>query len=262
MNYAEIINLIFLILGSLFALFHLHFYFFGISGFLRHKRYPPVREKCRYLVLASGKNEETVIGRLIQSVREADYPQDKLDILVVAHNCVDRTAEIASCMGAKVLVDDNKEEKTLGYAYKFAFEHIDNLSDYDGVVFFNADNTVAKDYFDKLNDAFVHYGKKDVVSSFRNILNAKRGILPIIYGFYFAISCLFGFSGRDNFGVSGRVTGCGFVIPVDYLKDGWKYLSITEDLEFSADSVLHGKGFRFCYEATFYGEQPTNLKTM
>ena len=262
MNYVEIINLIFSIIGALFSLYLLHFVFFAFSGLFHHKKYPAAEEKCRYLVLCSAKNEENVIGRLIQSIREADYPQEKLDICIVAHNCTDKTAEVAASLGTKVIVDNNKAERTLGYAYKYAFEHLDNLSSYDGVIVFNADNTVAKDFFQKINDTFVYYGKKDAVTTFRHSLNMNDAVLPVVYSYYFSTSCLLGFSGRNNFGVSSRITGCGFLVPVSYLSNGWNYFSMTEDIEFSADSVLQGRTIRYCYDADFYDEQPTKFKTM
>ena len=262
MNYVSILNLIFLIIGTAFSIYLLHFIFFAFSGTFYKKRYPSVKEKCRYGIIISAKDEENVIGRLINSIREADYPQEKLDIYVIAHNCSDRTGEIAKSLGAFVITDNNKEENTLGQAYKYAFSHIDNISSYDGFIFFNADNTVAKDYFNKLNDAFVYYGKKDAVSSFRNSLNANDGIMPAVYGYYFATSCVLAFSGRNNFNVTGRVTGCGFVVPSDQLVNGWNFTSITEDIEYSANSVLNGKKIHFCYDATFYDEQPKTIKTM
>lgn len=262
MNYVEIINLIFAILGGLFGLYIFHFVFFAISGVVHRKRYPKVEEKCRYGVIVSAKDEENVIGRLIDSIRAANYPQDKLDIFVIAHNCTDRTGEVAKSMGAIVITDNNKEENTLGLAYRYAFQHIDNISSYDGFIFFNADNTVDKEYFNKINDAFVYYGKVEPVTTFRHSLNMNDGTLPALYSYYFATSCLLAFSGRNNFGVSGRVTGCGFLVPSCELVDGWKYLSITEDIEFSANEILKGKAIHFCYEATFYDEQPTKVKTM
>ena len=262
MNYISILNLIFLIIGTAFSIYLFHFIFFAFSGTFHKKRYPSVEEKCRYGIIISAKDEENVIGRLINSIREADYPQDKLDIYVIAHNCSDRTGEIAKSLGAFVIVDNNKEENTLGQAYKYAFSHMDNISSYDGFIFFNADNTVAKDYFNKINDAFVYYGKKDAISTFRGSLNANDGILPSVYGHYFGTSCMLAFSGRNNFNVSGRVTGCGFVVPSDQLVNGWNFTSITEDIEYSANSVLNGRKIHFCYDATFYDEQPKSFKTM
>lgn len=262
MNYVTVINIIFLVIGTLFSIYLFHFVVFAISGLVHKKRYPKVEEKCRYGIIISAKDEENVIGRLINSIRDADYPQDKLDIFVIAHNCKDKTGEIAQSLGAIVIVDNNKEENTLGQAYHYAFKHIENISSYDGFIFFNADNTVSKNYFDKLNDAFVYYDKKDAISTFRSSLNANDGILPAVYGYYFGTSCSLAFSGRNNLNVSGRVTGCGFVVPSYQLINGWNFTSITEDIEYSANTILNGKKIRFCYDATFYDEQPNSVKTM
>ena len=100
MNYISILNLIFLIIGTAFSIYLFHFIFFAFSGTFHKKRYPSVEEKCRYGIVISAKDEENVIGRLINSIREADYPQDKLDIYVIAHNCSDRTGEIAKSLVA------------------------------------------------------------------------------------------------------------------------------------------------------------------
>ena len=262
MDYISIINLVFFGIGTLISIYLFHFVFFALSSLLHKKTYPSTVEKCRYGIIISAKDEENVIARVINSIREADYPQDKLDIYVIAHNCSDHTGDIAKSLGAAVIIDNNKEENTLGQAYKYAFSHIDNISSYDGFIFFNADNTVAKDYFTKLNDAFVYYHKNDAISTFRHSLNMDEGVLPAVYSYYFTTSCVLAFSGRNNFNVSGRVTGCGFVIPSNQLLDGWKFTSITEDIEYSANSIANGKNIRFCYAATFYDEQPTKVKTM
>lgn len=262
MNYVSIVNIVFAIISGLFSLYLFHFIFFALSGVFHRKRYPKAIEKCRYGIIISAKDEENVIARLINSIREADYPQDKLDIFVIAHNCKDKTGDVAESLGAIVFRDNNENEKTLGCAYHFAFERIKDITSYDGFIFFNADNTVKKDYFNKLNDAFCYYEKKEAITTFRNTLNRDDGVLPTLYGYYFGVSCLLAFSGRNNFNVSGRITGCGFVIPSIDLVDGWNYLSITEDIEFSVNNVLKGKKVHFCYEACFNDEQPTKVKTM
>ena len=239
-----------------------HYFFFAISGVVHKKKYPESKEKCKYLVVSACKDEEKVIGRLIKSVKDANYPQDKLDFVVIAHNCSDKTAEIAKELGARVIVYNDENAKDVGHAYKYAFSHIDNLSSYDGVIFFDADNVVDKEFFSKINDAFIYYDKKDTVISFRHSLNFDSGVLPAVYGLYFGTSCLLAFSGRNNFNVSGRITGCGFVMPSKDLLDGWNYLSITQDVEYSADQIVKGKTIHYCDEAIFYDEQPRKVKVM
>ena len=261
MNYVVIINIIFTIINVLFGLFIFHFVFFGISGLVHKKKYPVAEELCKYAVVVSCKDEEKVIGRLIKSIKSSDYPQDKLDIYVIVHNCTDNTASVAKSIGANVIIYNDSSKNRVGYAYNYAFKNID-VSGYEGVIFFDADNVVAKDYFLKLNNAFVYYEKKAVVTTFRHALNMDKGVLPATYGIYFATCCLLGFSGRDNFNVSSRITGCGFVMPASDLKDGWNYFGLTQDVEFSADLVNKGKTIHYCNEATFYDEQPRNFLVM
>ena len=262
MNYVEIINVIFTIIGGLLTLYFFHFVFFAIVGPFHKNRFPAQEKKLRYGIIISCKDEENVIGRLIRSIREADYPQEKLTIFVIAHNCSDHTAEIAASLGAKVIVDNNKEENTLGQAYHYAFPRIKDRLEYDGFFLFNADNTVRKDYFQKMNDAFLHYGGKAAITSFRSALNMNQGALPSAYGLYFGIDMMLAFQGRETFGVNSRMTGCGFLIPSYQVKDGWDFQCITEDLEYGAAMALKGERIRFCREAVFYDEQPTKLRTM
>ena len=261
MNYITIVNLIFLIISALVSLYLFHFFFFMIVGLVHKKRFPKVEEKCRYGILVSAKDEENVIPRLINSIKESNYPNDKLDIFIIAHNCKDKTAEVAKSMGANVIIYNDENVRTLGLAYQYAFKRI-NVKEYDGIIVLNADNVVSKDYFDKLNDAFVYHKKDSVVTTFRHALNIKDGTMPAIYSYYFAAACLLSYIGRECFNVSCRVTGCGFVIPVRLLENGWNYTSITEDIEFSADKVLEGETIHYCDDAIFYDEQPLDFKTM
>ena len=261
MNYVAIVNLIFLIISVLVSLYLLHFVFFMAVGVARKRRFPKVEEKCRYGILVSAKDEENVISRLINSVRNASYPQDKIDIFIIAHNCKDQTADIARNMGANVIVYNDENARTLGLAYKYAFAHI-NVKDYAGFIILNADNEVSKDYFEKINDAFIYYKKDSVLTTFRHALNIKDGTMPAMYSYYFAASCSLSYIGRECLNVSCRVTGCGFVVPSRILEDGWNYTSITEDIEFSADKILAGETIHYVDDAIFYDEQPRDFKTM
>ncbi|MFL6246945.1 MAG: glycosyltransferase family 2 protein [Thermoanaerobaculia bacterium] len=57
----------------------------------------PVREgdvTPRATFVIAAYNEEGVIGKKIENVLSLDYPEDKLEILVVSNGCTDRTCEI------------------------------------------------------------------------------------------------------------------------------------------------------------------------
>lgn len=75
-------------------------------------RKPPVQEakkNHRYAVLISARNENAVIGDLIHSIRVQNYPQDLIDIFVIADNCTDNTAAVAQEAGAIVFPRFNTE---------------------------------------------------------------------------------------------------------------------------------------------------------
>ena len=261
MNYVNIINLIFFIISMLVSIYLFHFIFYAFVSLVHKRIFPKTEEKSKFGVLISAKDEENVIPRLINSIRESDYPQEKLEIFIIAHNCQDKTAEIASKMGATVIVYNNENARTLGAAYNYAFKQI-NVKNYDGFVILNADNVVSVDYFEKLNDAFIYYKKDQVITTFRHALNIKDGTMPAIYSYYFAASCALSYVGREDFNASCRVTGCGFLVPSRILENGWNYTSITEDIEFSADKILEGETIHYCDDAVFFDEQPRNFKTM
>ncbi len=265
MNYLQIVNLVFSILGSLLGLLVIHFGFLAVIGLFARKKFPKTEEKLKYGVIIPARNEAAVIGNLIKSVYKNKYPQDKLQIFVIAHNCTDDTAKIARDLGATVYEYNNPEECTMGYAFRYLFDRIREdygVENYDGFFLFNADNILADDYFDKMNDAFVANGREKVITSFRNCKNIGSNVISAMYGIYFIQGCRYESRGRTVCGCSTRVQGTGYVIPSEIVKDGWKYVTLTEDWEFSADQIIKDRKIVYCDEAVFYDEQPTKNRIM
>ncbi len=271
MNYVEIVNLVFSIIFGVYALMMLHFIVFGIIGVFAYKKYPKTDIKNKYGIIIPARNEELVVGNLIESIHKTDYPQDKLHIFVIAHNCTDKTAEVARALAkegfAQVSVYEynNPNECTMGYAFRHLFGRIEEdygTQSYDGFFIFNADNIVEKNYFTKMNDAFEYYDHKYVVASFRNSKNFGSNVISGLYGMYFSLGCVCEFRGRNVCGCSTRIAGCGYVISSKIVENGWPYVTLTEDWEFSADQILSNNKIRYCDEAIFYDEQPTSFKVM
>lgn len=265
MDYLQIVDLIISILSSIFSLLLLHFVIYCIIGLFGRKKFPKTDEKLKYGIIIPARNEEAVVGNLIESVYKNKYPQDKLHVFVIAHNCTDNTAQIARELGATVYEYNNPNECTMGYAFRYLFDRIREdygVENYDGFFLFNADNVLAEDYFDKMNDAFVAKGKQNVITSFRNSKNFGSNLISAMYGIYFIQGCRLESRGRTVCGCSTRVQGTGYVIPSEVVKDGWQYVTLTEDWEFSADQILKNRKIYYCDEAVFYDEQPTNVRIM
>ncbi len=265
MNYIKIVNTVALIAFVIFTLLYLHFFFFAVVGFFKKKKYPKTDRKLRYGAIIPARNEEAVVGNLIDSIRRNRYPQDKLDVFVIAHNCTDQTARVAREHGAIVYEYNNPEECTMGYAFRYLFDRIREdygIESYDGYFLFNADNVLDADFFARMNDAFVARGQKTVITSFRNSKNFGENLISACYGLYFMYGCRFESRGRTVLGCSTRVQGTGYVIPNAIVKNGWKYVTLTEDWDFTVDQILGGEKIEFCDEAVFYDEQPTSLGVM
>lgn len=265
MDYLRIVNNIFDILYGLTGLTVLHYIVFAIIGLFKKNIYTKAEKQLKYGLIIPARNEEAVVGNLIKSIQKNKYPQDKLQIFVIAHNCTDKTAEIARDLGTTVYEYSNPNECTMGYAFKYLFEQIEKdygTQSYDGFILFNADNILAENYIEKMNDAFVAHDKKDVITSFRNSKNFGENVMSACYGLYFVYGCLFESRGRSVCGCSTRVQGTGYVINSRLVKDGWKYVTLTEDWEFTADQLIEENNIYFCDEAVFYDEQPTTFKVM
>lgn len=265
MGYMEIVAIVFSCIWVLFTLLTIHFIIFSIIGLFAVKHFPKTDKKLRYGIIISARNEEKVIGDLLDSIKNNDYPQENLQVFVVAHNCDDRTAEISREHGATVYEYNNPNERTLGYAYKHLFGRIEEdfgTQNYDGFFVINADNILPEHYISTMNDAFVFYDGKYAVTSYRNSGNFGSNYMSCLYGMYFLAACRFEARGRTICGCSTRVSGTGFVMPAECVKEGWNYVSITEDWEFTADQLSLGRKVMYCDDAEFFDEQPTTVPVM
>ena len=69
---------------------------------LGRKRVFTAKKNHKYGILIAARNEHLVIGQLIESIKRQDYPEELVDVYVIADNCTDSTAEVAEKAGATV----------------------------------------------------------------------------------------------------------------------------------------------------------------
>lgn len=264
MNYFDIINLIFSILFSIITILMSLYAIFAIVGLFFKKRFPHSEEKARIAVVVAARNEENVICNLIDSIKNCDYPKDKIDIFIVSHNSLDKTALVAKNAGAIVYEYNNLEENRKGYALKYLFNQIEKeykISYYDGYIVLDSDNIVSKDYFNKINDAFMA-NRECIITSYRNSTNFGENLISAHYGIFFMMVNRLGARGRAVLNSTARITGTGYLIPSSILKNGWNYVSLTEDLEMTSEEIINNHKIIFCNDAEIFDEQPTKFKDM
>ena len=72
----------------------------GLMSWRRPMDYGRHPAGTRFAVLIAARNEELVIGPLINSLLEQEYPAELYDIYVIPNNCTDNTALAARQFGA------------------------------------------------------------------------------------------------------------------------------------------------------------------
>ncbi|MBQ7916512.1 MAG: glycosyltransferase [Firmicutes bacterium] len=251
-------------IGLLFLVCYAYQIFYMGEVLVRKPRQVPRSKKLhRYAFVVSARNEEGVIGGLLDSLFGQDYPRNLLDVFVVADNCTDQTARVCRGKGAHVYERFNKTQVGKGYALDYLFNHMkqDGLFDqYDAFIIFDADNIVDPGYLRAMNDTF-DAGYR-VITSYRNSKNYDSNWISAGYSLWFLREAKFLNQARMNLGTGCGVSGTGFLVHHDIIQQmkGWKYHLLTEDIEFSVDCAIQGEKIGYCREAMFYDEQPVTFK--
>ncbi len=239
-------------------------YFFGISifGWIKRKNHttgfcPPEK---RFALVIAAHNEELVIGHVIDSLKNQNYPDELYDIFVVADNCTDRTAELARKRGALVYERYDEEKKGKGHALEWIFTRLYEMEDkYDVVSVFDADNLVSSNFLREMNKLLCKGHK--VVQGYIDSKNPFDSWITCSYSIAFWLANRIFQLPRFYLGLSCGLCGTGFCIDISVLKEiGWGATCLTEDLEFTMKLTLNGKKVAWAHEAVVYDEKPLTLK--
>ena len=216
----------------------------------------------RYAVLIAARNEESVISGLLDSLRAQTYDMSLVTVFVAADNCTDSTAAIARAHGAVVYERFNQLNVGKGYALDFLLQHIgaDYPAGFDGYFVFDADNILAPDYIERMNEMFSN--GHEIVTSYRNSKNFGGNWISAGYALWFLRESRYLNGARTRLGSSAAVGGTGFLFSQRILNEshGWRFYLLTEDIEFSVYHILRGEKIAICESAVLYDEQPTDFR--
>ena len=240
------------IVGMLLFLAYLYQVFYTLYGlaFCRRDRrkaarQTPAKPSRRYAALICARNEESVIGELISSLRAQDYPAELLDIYVLADNSTDATARVARQAGAIAFERFNPYQVGKGYALNELFSQIRSrrpLSDYDAFLVFDADNIVDSHFVSAMDRTFAQ--GYDVLTSYRNSKNFASSWVSAGYSIWFLREARFLNYPRMKLHTNCAISGTGFLVSSKIIEEngGWPYHLLTEDIQFS--TVCATKGWR------------------
>lgn len=206
------------------------------------------------VVLAPARNEEPVAERLVTQFLDQDY--DNWQLVVIANNCTDATADVARRAAGgdpRVrVIEATFENGVKADALNLALAQVTA----DVVLELDADNQVPSDLLSKLARAFAD-PEVDAVQTQIRAYNATDGLLAALQDLEFLVYSEIWNRGRCALGLGSSIGGTGFAARTHILKGlkGWTR-DLVEDFEMHTRLVAHGIHVTYLPWAVVYDEKP------
>ena len=257
----ETIKLINFIIATVFFVCYSYQFAYILVPYLKKEKPHKPAELHRYAVLISARNEELVIGNLLDSISAQDYPSSLVRVFVIADNCTDKTAKVARAHGAIVYERFNDKLVGKGYALEYLLDRIgEEYGDvFDAYMVFDAGNLLSEDYISRMNETFSDGYR--IITSYRNSKNYGDNWISAGYALWFLREAKYLNNARYLLGTSCAVSGTGFMFSREILKScgGWPFHLLVEDIEFTIHNIVSGEKVGYCPRAVLYDEQPTKF---
>jgi cellulose synthase/poly-beta-1,6-N-acetylglucosamine synthase-like glycosyltransferase len=210
-------------------------------------------EKTSVSVLIPAHNEETVIKETLLTIIPQLKPTDQL--IVIADNCSDRTAQIVTEMGVEVIERENQELRGKGYALDYGLKFLDDHSP-NVVIFVDADCILKTEAIKNLTQKAIAT-KKPV----QGLYLMENPLQPTpkdqISAFAFKVKNLVRPLGLHNIQQPCLLTGTGMAFPWEVIhKINLASNNIVEDMKLGLDLSIAGYSPVFCPAAEIMGILP------
>jgi cellulose synthase/poly-beta-1,6-N-acetylglucosamine synthase-like glycosyltransferase len=206
------------------------------------------------------KNEERVIGRLIDALSRLVYPTDRMEIIVVEDGSTDRTLDICRehCKKHRVSVNilrkpfSNGKPSALNYAVERAKGEIIGI--------FDADSVPASDML--LN--VCRYFEDSAVAAVQGrtlSVNSEENMLTKFVSYEDAVWCEAYLRGKDALSLFVHLKGSCQFIRHDVLEElkGFDEDTLSEDMELSARLTERGYRIRYASDVRSWQESPADV---
>ncbi len=225
------------------------------------RRTTPLRAQptTRFVIMIPAHNEERLLPDLLTNLNQLDYPRDLYSIHVVADNCTDRTAAVATAHGAIAYERFDQTLRGKGYALEWLLQQIWARNEpHDAVVILDADSVVSPNFL-RVMDARLARGER-VIQAYYAVRQPEgawsagiRAVALIVLHYLRPL-------GRMVLGGSTGLKGNGMVFAADILRRYRWTASLTEDIEYHMTLILAGERAMFAPDAVVWAEMPDSLR--
>ncbi|MBI5094611.1 MAG: glycosyltransferase family 2 protein [Candidatus Hydrogenedentes bacterium] len=217
-----------------------------------------IAAELKLVVVIPAHDEEKLLARTIGSIQCCDYPSELREVVVVADNCTDRTADVARACGATVLERTDASRRGKGHALDyFIGQYLASHELVNAVIVIDADNVVTPNLLAAVSQRVV---EGCVAGQVRDAAdNAEEGWRPSMQYISLALKNHVRALGRQALGCSGGLFGNGMFFSRDLLLGrGWPATSIVEDVEFASRLIMEGVKIAYAPEASVSTSMPVS----
>lgn len=214
-------------------------------------------------IIVPVKDEEKVVGKLLETFLNVDYPQEKREIIVVEDGSTDKTAEICERYVRRYPSQirlirrsiSNGKPSALNYALKQVRGEI--------VAVFDADSVPEPDVLLKAAEYFEDTSIAAVQGRPCSI-NADENMLSKFISYEEAVRYETYLRGKDILNLFVPLTGSCYFVRRRVLDEigGWNDESLSEDMELSARLVEAGYKTKYASDVRSWQENPVNLSQL
>ena len=251
-------NIILGIISLFFTVYGLYYIITGLFAFAKPivKR-NTIDKKNKFSIIIAARNEEAVIGNLIDSLKKQNYDKKLYEINVIINNSTDNTGNVSKKHGANVIKCD-VPVKSKGEVLRYTFGKFKNKK-FDAYVIFDADNVVHPDFLMHMNMS-INNGFR-VAQGFRDSKNYQDNWISGSYTLFYYLQNFFFNLSRKKLAASASINGTGFMIKKDLIESiDFNPVTLTEDVELTTVCAIMDEKIDFVEEAITYDEQPTSFK--
>ena len=199
------------VIMALFFVCYSYQFFYVAVALLKRKKFIGRNENHRIAILIAARNEENVIGYLLDSICAQTYPMDHVDIYVGADNCTDDTARVAREHGAIVFERHDTLHVGKGYVLNDMLRRIrrPGRRHYDAYLVLDADNILDPNFLSEIEK--VYSAGYEIVTCYRNSKNYGDNWISAGYALWFLREAQYLNNARMRLGSSCAVSGTGFL---------------------------------------------------
>lgn len=227
-------------------------------AFGSHSAEPSSRSATpRLLFIIPAHNEELLIESCVRSLLDLAYPRECFRVVVIADNCVDRTAKCARAAGADCLEREDRHRRGKPHAIAWALKRLP-LREFDAVAIVDADTVVDRDFAAGL--AMAAPLNDRAAQGYNGVLNPDDTAITRMAAVFADAKCRFAYGLKQRAGLNLplRLGGCiGTSVLGRY---GWDAFTIGEDWELYASLTARGVRIVGTPTARVYAQEARSLR--